>query len=91
MHREAGIELWKNSLIDEAKTELRLSKDYKLIELIDACNTGDRQGISGDIVEFLPEVQDNDTAIKLILDTMKNELKTINEKQTFIDKKFKEI
>ena len=79
-HREGGIELWKAGLLEEAKYQFRLSNDDKLIDLIDACeNNG--SNLEYDIVEFYPEVLDNDVAKELILDTLKDDIKTFNDNQ----------
>ena len=79
-HREGGIELWKAGLLEEAKYQFRLSNDDKLIDLIDACeNNG--SNLEYDIVEFYPEVLDNDVAKELILNTLKDDIKTFNDNQ----------
>ena len=79
-HREGGIELWKAGLLEEAKYQFRLSNDDKLIDLIDACeNNG--SNLEYDIVEFYPEVLDNDVAKELILNTLKDDINTFNNNQ----------
>ena len=79
-HREGGIELWKAGLLEDAKYQFKLSNDDKLIDLIDACeNNG--SNLEYDIVEFYPEVLDNDVAKQLILDTLKDDIKTFNDNQ----------
>ena len=79
-NRQAGVELWKIGLLEDAKAQFRISNDDRLIDLIDACeNNG--SNLEYDIVEFYPQVKDNDIARQLILDTLTDDLKTIKENQ----------
>ena len=79
-NRQAGVELWKLGLLEDAKAQFRISKDDRLIDLIDACeNNGST--LEYDIVEFYPQVKDNDIARQLILDTLSDDLKTIKDNQ----------
>ena len=90
-YRRLGIRLWQEGFQEEAKTQFRISKDYDLIDLIDACQSGDSQTINGNIIEFLPLVKDNQVALSLIIDTMKNEVLTLKNTQSSIDSKFNTI
>ena len=87
-YRKLGISLWQEGFQEEAKTQFRISKDYDLIDLIDACQSGDSQTINGNIIEFLPLVKDNQVALSLIMDTMKNELVALKNTQSKIESKF---
>ncbi|MCR4874405.1 MAG: AAA family ATPase [Clostridia bacterium] len=79
-NRQAGVELWKIGLLEDAKTQFRISNDDRLIDLIDACeNNG--SNLEYDIVEFYPQVRDNEIARQLILDTLSDDLKTIKDNQ----------
>ena len=79
-NRQAGVELWKIGLLEDAKSQFRISNDDRLIDLIDACeNNGST--LEYDIVEFYPQVKDNDIARQLILDTLSDDLKTIKDNQ----------
>ena len=90
-YRKLGIELWKNNFIDEAKTQFRLSGDEILIKLIDACRNNSDEGISGDIIQFLPLVSENQVATSLIIDTIKNEINNLKSEQKRINEKLKII
>ncbi len=79
-NRQAGVELWKIGLLEDAKAQFRISNDDRLIDLIDACeNNG--SNLEYDIVEFYPQVKDNEIARQLILDTLSDDLKTIKDNQ----------
>ncbi len=79
-NRQAGVELWKIGLLEDAKAQFRISNDDRLIDLIDACeNNG--SNLEYDIVEFYPQVRDNEIARQLILDTLSDDLKTIKDNQ----------
>ena len=79
-HRQAGIELWKAGIIEDAKIQFRLSQDDKLIDLIEACeNNGDK--LEYDIVDFYDEVKDNDVARDLIINTLKEDIEIIKTSQ----------
>ena len=82
-YRQAGIELWKVGLLDDAKAQFRLSKDEKLIDLIDACESNG-SNLEYDIVEFYDQVKDNDIAKNLILDTLKEDLVYLKNAQSGI-------
>ena len=82
-NREAGVELWKAGLLNDAKEQFRISHDEKLIDLIDACETNG-SNLEYDIVEFFDEVKDNDIARQLILDTLKEDLDKLKNDQNKI-------
>ena len=79
-HREAGVELWKVGLLEDAKFQFKLSQDDKLIDLIDACeNNGSK--LEYDIVEFYDEVKGNEVARQIIIDTLKEDVENIKSSQ----------
>ena len=82
-NRQAGVELWKVGLLDDAKEQFRISHDEKLIDLIDACESNG-SNLEYDIVEFYDEVKGNDIAKQLILDTLKEDLDKLTKDQNTI-------
>lgn len=85
-NKQAGIELWRNGLLDDAKKQFTISHDEKLIELIDSCAENSSNTLEYDIVQFYLDVLDNDVAKGVIIDTLnrdvediKNNIKKINE------------
>ena len=82
-NRDAGVELWKVGLLEDAKEQFRISHDEKLIDLIDACESNG-SNLEYDIVEFYDEVKDNDIAKQLILDTLKEDLNKLKQDQNTI-------
>lgn len=85
--KHLGSLLWKYGFIEEAKTQFRLSKDYDLIQLIDACQGNSVEGINVDIVEYLPLVTDNKVAVSIIVDAVKDEINSLKNLQEKISKK----
>ena len=76
--REAGIEYWRQGMDSEAREMFTRSGDEKLFPLMDACLQGGG-ALDPDIVKFYPLVEDNDVAKKIIIDTLKSDVKEIAE------------
>lgn len=90
-HREAGIRFWELGMLDEAKKQFSLSGDEMLFNLIDACTGNDAKGLSIDIVDFFPDMEGNETARRLILDTVKKDVESLKRNQKDINNKLKKI
>ncbi len=93
-YHDAGIRYWELGMINEAKRQFRLSNDETLIDLMEASFGEDKGNLSIDIVKYLPSVEGKGVAEKLILNTVKNDLEELKNKQKTISnqlKKFKEI
>ena len=80
-YREAGIRYWEKGLYEDAKETFRLSGDVKLIEFMEASLKNDGGALDYDIVRFYTELDGNDVAKKLIIDTLKRDLNEIKENQ----------
>ncbi|MDE6275100.1 MAG: AAA family ATPase [Clostridia bacterium] len=74
--RDAGIEYWRQGMDAEAREMFTRSGDEKLFPLMDACLQGGG-ALDPDIVRFYPLVEDNDVAKKIIIDTLKSDVKEI--------------
>ncbi len=90
-YREAGIRYWELALYEDAKEMFRLSKDFKLIEFMDASIKDEAHALSYDIVKFFPDLEGNDVAKKLILDTLKRDLTEFKEQQKAINNRLKAL
>lgn len=90
-YRDAGIAFWEANLLDDAKHMFRLSGDDSLCELIDACGSSDDHSLNIDIVSFFPDVEKNDTAKKLIVQTVKKDLKSLRTQNDTIHAALKRI
>ncbi len=90
-HKGAGIELWRAGLIEEAKDQFRISKDDKLIELVDSCSAKNGDKLGYDIVSFYLDVMKNNVAKDIILDTLKKDINDVKEKQKDIFNKIKKM
>lgn len=80
-YREAGIRYWELGRPDEAKKQFALSGDTTLTELVDACAGGGASALDADIVRYYTEVEGNEPARKLIIETVMNEAKRLAERQ----------
>lgn len=90
-YREAGIRYWELGMFELAKAQFTLSGDKILSELLDACKDDNGKGLNIDILQFYADVEKNEAARKLILQTVNNDLKIINDKQKTINNYFKKI
>ena len=86
--RDAGMEYWRRGMDKEARKMFTRSGDEALFPLMDACLKGGGT-LDVEIVKFFPLTQNNDTARKLICDTVKSDLKTIKETQKHINEVLK--
>ena len=90
-YRSLGMALWQSGFILEAKTQFNHSGDKDVIELIDACQSKNSDGISGDIIEFLPLVSDNQVASSLIVQTMRTEVEKLKQSIKQSQETFKKL
>lgn len=90
-HREAGVSYWGKNMLDEAKAQFVLSDDKVLIELIDACAAEDKGRLDIEIVKYLQLVGNNKAATNIILETVKGDLKLLQEQNRDINSKFRSI
>ncbi len=90
-YREAGIRYWEKGLYEDAKETFRLSGDLKLIEFMEASLKNDGGALDYDIVRFYPELDGNDVAKKLIIDTLKRDLNELKENQKTLGSKLKAL
>ena len=88
-NREAGIRFWERGMLDEAKKQFLLSKDKVLIDLIDAISQNDSQKLDYQIVKYLPDVIENETAKEMIFDILEKDIITEKFLQKEINKKLK--
>ncbi|MBQ8177769.1 MAG: ATP-binding domain-containing protein [Clostridia bacterium] len=90
-YREAGIRYWELGLYDEAKETFRLSGDTKLIEFMEASLKEESHALSYDIVRFYPDLEGNEVAKSLILDTLKRDLTELKENQKTLSARLRAI
>ncbi len=90
-YREAGIRYWEKGLYEDAREVFRLSGDLKLIEFMDASLKNDGGALDYDIVRFYTELEGNEVAQKLILDTLKRDLLELKENQKTLGNKLKAL
>lgn len=90
-YREAGIAYWELGRTQEAKEQFKLSKDDILIELVDACSIDDNKGLDIDILQFYPDVENNEAARKVILRTLQNDLTWLSGRQKEINRQIKAL
>lgn len=86
--RDAGIEYWKLGLEKDAREIFIRSGNEELLPLMDACS-GKNNALNVDIVKFYPLVSDNDTAKRLIIETVKNDYNEIMGSQKAINESLK--
>lgn len=87
-YRDAGIAFWEANLIDDAREMFSLGGDTALVELLDACGGGEH-ALDIDIVGFYPDVESNETARKLVLQTVQKDLASLKQKQSELQAKLK--
>lgn len=90
-YREAGIRFWELGLYEEARETFRLSGDTKLIEFMEASLKEENHALGYDIVRFYPDLEGNDSAKKLIVDTLKRDLDELRENQKTLSAKLKAL
>ncbi|MBO7156085.1 MAG: hypothetical protein J6V83_01640 [Clostridia bacterium] len=90
-YRDAGIRYWEAGLIEDAEQMFRLSGDHKLIDFMRACLKEDNHALDYDIVRFYTEVDGNDIAQNLIIETLRNDLKDLREKHKNLNASFKAL
>lgn len=86
--REAGVEYWRRGMDAKAREMFTRSGDTALFPLMDACKEGGGT-LNPEIVRFYPLVENNEVAKKIILDTLKNDVKDMTESLKNINDKIK--
>lgn len=76
-YREAGIRYWELGLHQEAKEAFKLSGDKKLIEFMEASLKKEGDALNYEIVRFYTDLEGNDLAKKLIIDTLNRDIKEL--------------
>lgn len=86
--RDAGVEYWRRGMDAKAREMFTRSGDAALFPLMDACKEGGGT-LNPEIVRFYPLVENNEVAKKIILDTLKNDVKDMTESLKNINDKIK--
>lgn len=89
-YKGAGIAFWEAGVLSEAKKFFELSGNDNLSKLVDACS-GENTKLDASIVLFYEDLKDNETAVSLIMDTLKKETESIKEENREILKRLKQI
>lgn len=90
-YREAGIAYWEKGLYEDAKETFRLSGDQKLIDFMEASLKEDGGALDYEIVKFYPDVEGNDVAKKLIIDTLKRDLNELRDSAKVLSTSLKRL
>lgn len=88
-NREAGIRFWRLGMTEEAKKQFEISGDNKIIELLDSLSDKNKTSLDIEVVKYFCDFEDNDDAIKLILDVVKQDLLSLKENHNKIKTKLK--
>ena len=88
-YKGAGIRYWELNMIDDAREMFKLSNDETLLKFMDSTLTGLDNGLNRDIVQFLPEVYENEIAKELIINVLKKDIKEYKENNKKINDRFK--
>ena len=83
-YREAGIRYWELGLHEEAKEAFKLSGDKKLIEFMEATLKEEGDSLNYEIARFYTDLEGNDLAKKLIIDTLNRDVKELKEREKSI-------
>jgi hypothetical protein len=86
-YKEAGVEFWKKGMTAEAKKMFTVSGDTGLIDLVDAASGGADASLDWTAVEFYPDIIGNKTAVNIILDALRADVKAITDTQNEIKAK----
>lgn len=90
-YREAGIAYWEKGLYEDAKETFRLSGDQKLIDFMEASLKEEGGALDYEIVKFYPDVEGNDVAKKLIIDTLKRDLNELRDSAKVLSTSLKRL
>lgn len=88
-YEKAGIALWEIGLYDDAKKQFLLANNTTLASLVDAYSGNGESKLNADIALYYPELEENEIARGLIVDTINKDLSTLKKKQAEILKKTK--
>ena len=88
-YREAGIQFWQAGMLADARKQFELSKDDKLIKLLDACSGNGVAKLSYDMVDFFDDVKDNEVARNFILMILQDDVDSVKTKFNDIKNKLK--
>lgn len=86
--RDAGVEYWRRGMDRQAREMFTRSGDTALFPLMDACKDGGGT-LNFDIVRFYPLVENNEAAKKIILDTLKGDVKEMTDSLKDISEKIR--
>lgn len=86
LYREAGVQYWEAGRLDDARAMFSVSGDKALNDLIDATSSGENSKLDADIIRYLPEVDNNAAAVRLILQVIKEDIKSLTETQRAINR-----
>lgn len=89
-YMDAGIRLWEIGLGDEAKEFFILANAEELCDMVDALQ-GENAKLDANIVKYYPQLESNDTARKLVLDTLAKDIENMKHEQRIINEKIKGI
>ncbi len=90
-YREAGIRYWELGLHQEAKEAFKLSGDKKLIEFMEATLKKEGDALNYEIVRFYSDLEGNDLAKKLIIDTLNRDIKELRATEKSINASLRAI
>lgn len=90
-YHDAGIKFWELGMTLDAKNQFILAGEKKLADFVDACSGGDKGQLNIDVVQYLPDFEENEIAKKVIMDTLKNDLNTLKTNLKNINDNFKRI
>lgn len=90
-YREAGIAYWEKGLYEDAKETFRLSGDQKLIDFMEASLKEEGGALDYEIVKFYLDVEGNDVAKKLIIDTLKRDLNELRDSAKVLSTSLKRL
>ncbi len=88
-YEKAGISLWEIGLYAEAKKQFLLANNTTLASLVDAYAGNGESKLDADIALYYPELEENEVARKLIIDTLNKDLSAIKKKQNELSRKTK--
>lgn len=90
-YKAAGIAFWELGLLEEAKRQFDAAKSPELSSLVDACAAGEGGTLNWSVSRFYPDVCENETARRIICDTLKKDLAELKAKQKSVSQAIKTV
>ncbi len=90
-NREAGIKYWEEGQLERAKRQFEISGDEILIQLVNACVSKDNRKLDVDIALYYTEVENNEIARNIIVETVAGDLQQMKNIQSQINKSLKRL